>query len=650
MDSLLRRLCAPRSKLVGRVAAGSAALLVAGFAGCTASSSSDQLSPQSGPGNTPDGSAPPVGTGDPDAAPPPQKQGGFDYQAFQTLIQPILDTAAGKGCTASACHGAPGGQAGFALTRQPGINSNEMQANFTAVTNLCNINVPDQSPFYLRATTLHAGGSSAVVSQAQASTILQWIQSASGVVTPPPPTPGTDAGTPPGGANCLAASNFNLGVFSAEVLPILLGQLDYNSPPGQPIAFDGCSRSVCHGTDRGAGTLFISAQNSPQQNLNSFACFIDAKTPSGSPILQCPLNAACPKSPHPGQNVFRNPTDLNYQRVLSYLYATKTVANPIDFAYFARVIEPVFDDPNFGGLGNTGQRTCADTSSCHGVTSPLQAPPNLSNFPMLANASSKQQLLINYWQAANFANFLTPQGSELFLFPTDLISDVTQPYALGIHHPGGIDFGADSKTAAASAQGQAILQWTGGLRPDGNGNQLNWLVAGTYSIANVTEQTTVGNEGTVAPAIFDPDGASQFNNGQWDVLASPNVFVDLNTAFPGAAGGGRAAYAVAYAMNTTSADIQNANITVTSPNAIELFIDGHPIAQASQAGNNTISGIATLPASSAQTPSTRMMVKVFQRAADAQFGFTLNMQTQFNVPLTNTSGELVFRLDSRGGL
>ena len=38
-------------------------------------------------------------------------------------------------------------------------------------------------------------------------------------------------------------------------------------------------------------------------------------------------------------------SDLNYQRVLSYLYSAKTGATPLDFAFFARVVNVIFDDP-----------------------------------------------------------------------------------------------------------------------------------------------------------------------------------------------------------------------------------------------------------------------------------------------------------------
>jgi hypothetical protein len=516
-----------------------------------------------------------------------------------------------------------------------------MTANFNAVTALCNIAVPDQSVFYLQATTAHAGGTSAVVSQAQASTILTWIQHASGapVSTPTPPAGDGGTATSDGGGASTTASSLNLGVFTSEIQPILFGQLDYNVAPGTAVANNGCSRATCHGS--ASNPPNISPTNTPAQNLANFSNFVNTANPSASPILLCPLNdPACPKAPHPGQTVFASQLDKNYQRIASWLYSAQNAASPLDFAFFAREVAPIFSDPASGGI-NGGQRTCADTSSCHGVQAAGQTPPNLSNFPILASQGSKEALLVNYWSAASFANFFAPQGSELFLFPTNLIADVNQPFGTGFPHPGGLDFSPNS------AQAQAILQWVSGLQPDANGSIFNFLVAGTYDATLVTQPTGVGNEATLNPQIFDPDGAQQFNAGQWDVLSSQNKFIDLNAEFPGSAGSGRVAYAVVNAINTTGNDIQLAQVTVQSPNAVLLYV-GQSSSQGSLNGNNTVSLSTTLPAFATAKASTRILVKVLQRAGDAQFGFSLNVVQQNNQPIP--PGELVFRLDSTGGI
>jgi hypothetical protein len=579
---------------------------------------------------------------------------------FATTIQPILDTAGGNGCTNTSCHGAAAGIGGLALTRTPAPGSAQMKANFNAIIALCNLQVPDQSIFYLQATNNHGG---IAVSQAQGTQILDWIQhSASGT------TPTGDAGSGPGSGDAGAApgscptgspgtditSYLNLDYFAGEIQPILFGTVNYNQPPGQPVASDSCGRASCHGS--ATNPLNLSPNNTAATNLHNFGCFVNLANPSSSPILQCPLNtnpALCTakNGVHPGQNVFASEQDLNFQRVASWLYSaqpsasaptgTKGAASPLDFAWYARQVGTIFDDPAFGGQGANGARTCADTNTCHGVSAAGQVPPNLSNFPMLANATTKQAILENYATASGFANFYTAQGSELFLFPTNTVADATQPYATGLPHPGGVDIAVGSATA------QAILTWASGLRPDGNGNVLNWLVAGTYDVAQVTQSTAVGNEATLAPTIFD-QANTNLNGGIWDLFASPNVLVDLTQPF-GAAGTNRVAYAYANVINTTGSAIQ-ANVTVTSPNAVEVWA-GTSVGLGEQAGANTASAVTTFPSYTSGKQTTRLLVKVFQRAGDNQFAFTLNLTNlTTNAPLTNATGELVFRLDPTGGI
>jgi hypothetical protein len=612
-----------------------------------------------------DAAAPPATTdAASDAAPP-----AFDsYHVFATVIEPILDTAGTTGCTNTSCHGAAAGIGGLALTQQPSPGTAQMKANFAAITALCNFQVPDQSIFYTQATNNHGG---IAVSQAQGTQILDWITHSAGTATTPTGDGGTgtggDAGAtadaggpvgpgacPPGSPGADLTSYMNLAYFSSEIQPILFGTVNYNQPPGTPVASDSCGRATCHGS--ATNPLSLSPKNTAATNLHNFGCFVNLASPSASPILQCPLNtnpALCtaPNGKHPGQNVFASEQDLNFQRIASWIYSaqppsgsaagTKGAASPLDFAWYARQVGPIFDDPAFGGEGANGSRTCANTSTCHGVTSVGQIPPNLSNFPILANAATKDTMLANYATASGFANFFTAQGSELFLFPTNVTQDATQPYATGLAHPGGIDITVGSATA------QQILTWAGGLRPDGNGNVLNWLVAGTYDIAQVTQTTAAGVESTLAPTIFD-NANTQLNGGIWDLFASPQANVDLTQPF-GVANVARAAYAYANVINTTGSSIQ-ASVTVSSPNAVEVWV-GTSIGLAEQAGPNTANAVGTFPSFTATKQTTRILVKVFQRAADNQFAFSLNLTNlTTNAPLTNTTGELVFRLDSTGGI
>jgi hypothetical protein len=565
--------------------------------------------------------------------PPPVNANPFDYAVFQTKIQPILDTAAGKGCTNANCHGGPTGQGGMKLNALPGAASPEMQANFNKITAISNLQTPDQSKFYFQATNLHGGGKSAVVTAAEATTILDWIKQAAKNA----PANGGGGVSP----SCVSPDKFNLDVFTTEIQPILFGTLDLNNPGAQRNT-TGCARAACHGADRTGGALVIKESATPATNLQNFACFVNLTNPTSSPMLLCPLNApGCPKTPHPGQNVFLpGAQDLNYQRILSYIYGSKTAATPLDFAFYVRQINTIFNDVN--AVQNGAQnRTCADTLACHGIQSPGQTPPNGSIFAVIANANDKTSQLYNFASAANFTNFITPQGSSLFLFPTDEIANLANPFATGLHHPGGLDFAVDS------VQARAILAWANGLRPDGVGFSNNWLVAGTYAAAQITDTTAIDEIGAT-PAIFDPSGAAQFNGGVWDGLFSPSQIIDLNQTFPQAQNSGRVAYAVAYVLNTTSIDIQ-AQITITSPNAIKLYVGKQPVLQASDATVGA-TGLAVLPAYTNSKSVTRLLLKVFQRANDQRFEFTARFQDQFGTPLTNTTGELVFKLSPDGGI
>jgi hypothetical protein len=566
-------------------------------------------------------------------APPPPSANPFDYAVFQSTIEPILDNAAGKGCNNANCHGAAAGQAGFHLNGAPTAASPEMQANFDAITTRCNLTTPEQSKFYLQATTLHGSGKSAVLTTTEAATVLAWIKAAAATGAT---TGGGTGGTP----SCPSPSNFNVDVFHTNIEPILLGTLDLNNR-GSTLT-SGCARSACHGADRTGGALVIKTSNTSAQNLQNFACFVNIANPTASAILECPLNApGCPKSPHPGQNVFLpGNTDLNYQRILSFLYATKTASTPLDFAFFARQINPIFSDVNSVQNGAQG-RSCTD-SQCHGITAPGQPAPNGSALGILGNAGDPVGLQYNFATASNFTNFIKPSGSSLFLFPTNEIANLANPFATGLAHPGGLDF------AVGSTQANAILAWANGLRPDGVGNNLNWLVAGVYAASQITDLTSI-DEVNVTPQIFDNDGALQFNAGVWDGLFSPVAKLDLAAEFPQAANSGRIAYAVAYVLNTTPADIQ-AQITVVSDNVIKLYVGKNPVLQTANAGGDGAPAFATLPAFANSKSTTRLLLKVFQRAADVNFNFQVKFQDQFGNPLTNTTGELVFLLGPGGGI
>jgi len=557
-----------------------------------------------------------------DQAPPGASP--FDYAVFQQRIQPILDTAEGTGCATAGCHGTGAGN--MVLTAGPAPDSAEMEANFIAVTARTNLDAPEASLLYLKATARHGNGASAVASPDQAVTLLDWIVKAKEAAG--------DGGDP----TCAPIESFNLGVFRDEVFPLLAGDVDLNNP-GSGLSTTGCVRGPCHGTDRGPGTLYLSQALDASQNLRNFSCFVKLTNPSASEILLCPLDApGCRRSPHPGQDVFGGARDLNYQRVLAYLYGSKVQASPLDYAFFVRRINPIFNDLQAVEGGAQG-RSCADAVSCHGVNIVGQAPPNGSNFPIIPNAADPGRMSFNFVSAGNFSNFLNPTQSSLFLYPTNEIANLADnPLATGLPHPGGTDFAVDSQFA------RDIVRWAGGLRPDADGFVRDWLVAGDYAATLITDFTPIDESGST-PRIFDAAGGS-FNSGEWDGLFADDRNVDLNRAFPRDGTNGRIAYAVAYLVNTTSLDI-TAQVTIDSPNAARLYVGNTLVAQSD--GGQT-SAIAAVPSFGTAATPTRLMIKLLQRAGDQEFEFTLQLRDELGNLLTDTTGELVIVLGPEGGI
>jgi hypothetical protein len=131
----------------------------------------------------------------------------------------------------------------------------------------------------------------------------------------PPHRPPPDASEPPPG--CADVAQFDLGVFEDEIMPILTGEVDLNDPGAGHV---GCTRTECHGRDRGPDHLFLKASDTAANNLSRFVCFVDLDDAPASQMLVCPLNdPGCVAYPHPGPAIFTGDDDLNYQRVLSYV-------------------------------------------------------------------------------------------------------------------------------------------------------------------------------------------------------------------------------------------------------------------------------------------------------------------------------------------
>lgn len=551
---------------------------------------------------------------------PPPGASPYDYAVYQSTIQPALER-----CSGGACHGS--GAGGFTLKAQPVAGSAEMEANFIAVTSRGNLSAPEKSAIYVRATVQHAGGASKTIDEVQNKALLKWIADAKVAAgSNPEPT-------------CAPIAKFNLGVFRSEVLPVLNGDLDLNAPGGVGRGA-GCMSSACHGIERGPGTLSLVPTAAPEQILQRFACFVNLTSPSSSEILACPLNNPnCRRYPHPGQDVLGGANDLNYHRLLAFLYGAKSDKSPLDFAFFVRKINPIFSDLNAVQEGAQG-RSCADTNACHGVSIVGQTPPNGSDFGVIPAASTLDRLTFNFVSATGFTNFLSPQESSLFLYPTDEIANrAAHPFATGLPHPGGADFAVDSTFA------RAILQWAAGLRPDRDGFQRNWLVLGDFPATQIADQTLV-NESSIIPSIFDRSGGS-FNRGEWDGLFADTPTVDLGVAFPRSATSGRVAYAVSYVTNTVPRSIL-AQLVVTTTNPVRIYVDGLLVSQNTASGGT--SAFLNLGPSGASAKPVRIMIKLLQRENDPQFSFSAQLRDENGVVLTDTSRELVFTLGPNGGI
>ncbi|WP_394839361.1 hypothetical protein LVJ94_20965 [Pendulispora rubella] len=591
-------------------------------------------------------------SGDPAIDGPEEDAGGggvgptsyFDYAVFREKIQPALDKAEETGCTAQACHG--GGAGGFTLVAAPAAESDDEKANFekmtdyTSATKKVDLDVPNNSEVYKRANpaTGRHGGGSKKFTEDQTGDLLRWIQAAKAAKDAAEPTPGQpgDAGVPQGNG-CVPVGQFNVGAFQSDILPILTGDKDYNVPD-QVGNGNGCAGGTCHGQDK-PGALTIKKGASAADNLKSFACYVNSTNPVQSQILICPLGKNnCKKSPHPGNAVFRNATDLNYQRLLSFLYATKTATTPLDFAFFARQVAPIFESTQ-----TLGSRPCAETTACHGVTEETQAPPNGSHFPMVAGASDKPRLLFSFNSAANFTSFLEARDSYLFLYPTNLIADpAASPFATGRNHTGG------KLINASSVEADNILTFARGLRLVGDGFNTNWLLGGDYpGINNIDQQTSVpGKEETITPSIFDKQGTRTFQGDIWDGFFSRSTFINLNERFQRNVQIDRAAFAAAYVVNLTTNDI-SAKITVRSPNELKLYVDQQEAVKDETIESTQI--VANLTAPKADKKSTRILLKMLQRAGGTnQFGFSLLITDRDGNKIPEK--DIVIKLSPDGGI
>lgn len=441
---------------------------------------------------------------------------------------------------------------------------------------------------------------------------------------------------------CAPAEIFDLDVFYGEIMPLLEGTVDYNDPEEGSV-FTGCARAACHGNDRGPGTLHIDPAASPADNLDSFRCFVNQQNPAASQALLCPLNLpGCQARPHPGADIFFGLDDLNYQKLLAYILAAKNGAAPLDFAFFVRKLNPMFNDENAVMDGIIGL-TCA-SPGCHAAVTG-QRPDSGANFGILREATAPADLFLNYAEAVKFVYTPEAPQSSLLMYPTNEVANRSNAAATGLDHPGGQCFGIDAPEAID------LLEFVGGLRPDSQGFLRHFLVAGLFPATDVTDEVVAGGDEAVTPRIFERSGQPlQYNQGQWDLHSSASESIDFLQAFSVVDGEEHTALAAAYVLNTTTRDLRVV-ISVQSENDVMVFAGAAPgsIDQAIGRDGAGVSLTTSVPAFASSRELKRLLVKAHQRPGDATFGFTIQFSDDNGNLLTSATRELVFALGGEGG-
>lgn len=575
----------------------------------------------------------------------PEEQVDFyDYEVFKTDVQPAINAA---NCSAgTGCHAAPATAArGFILIPNATAEA-DMDANYDSVKtriSLQNLDDPTDALFYFNAVTPHAGGVSTQIAAGDRAAVEAWIQAAI--------TAFDNSAIPDTG--CADPALLDVRVFEDDILPILRGEVDLNNRNDDGTA-TGCTRGPCHGRPIPGGMSLIPTAPIEEQ-LANFACFVNLASPSSSPVVQCPQNLlGCPKYPHPGDKVFDDADDLNYQALLSFLFSTSNTNNiPLDLAFFARRVNPTFDDVNAVDAG-AQNRTCASTDACHGVQAEGLVPPNGSNFGIIPNAGNNLNVLkINFVEAAAFTNFIEANQSSLFLYPTGQIFNEDNPAATGLLHPGcnsevgGGCFPIDSVFATN------MLTFAAGLTPDPNtGDQLNWLIAGDFQgIVDIDDNTPV-DEDNERPALFDRSGGQELA-GRWDavffdeaVAVNGEQVVDVNAFLDGVAGNGRAAFANAYVFNATAVR-QELKFVLTSVNDTRIYV-GNSIAEGDAGETVTLTTFLEPSRAGEQPEILRVLVKLFEEVGQQELNFNLKILDENNQPFD--AQEIIIKLNDAGSI
>lgn len=399
-----------------------------------------------------------------------------------------------------------------------------------------------------------------------------------------------------------------------------------------------CGTSGCHLAPAGRDSAYevwpATAGPCPEvQSFQSFYHRVDFRVdPASSPLLR-KLDGTDPHTPSFADSPLL--AELRAFVDAGHVEYTGAVAPDalLDFAFFARKIDPMFNDPD-AVQGGTLDLTCA-TQGCHGP--PEDEPDSGTNLVVIPAATDPADLFTNFVAASRFVHAPAPDRSSLLLYPTNLVADTSNPSATGLEHPGGACFALDDPQAAD------LFKFTGGLRPSSQGFLQDFLVAGLFAATDVTDQA-LSMEQTVEPAIFDASGQDeQYHQGLWDGYFSPGEIIDLRQAFQVEDAPDRLAYAVAYAANTTASALDIV-VSVDSANDVALFVgEDSGVGRDGQG----VSVSASLPPFADGKDVTRIMLKVFQQPGETTFGFDMQLTDDNGNLLTDATRELVFVLSPR---
>jgi hypothetical protein len=105
---------------------------------------------------------------------------------------------------------------------------------------------------------------------------------------------------------------------------------------------------------------------------------------------------------------------------------------------------------------------------------------------------------------------------------------------------------------------------------------------------------------------------------------------------------------VSYVLNTQSQDL-DVVLSVDSPNALQIYVDGLRAGQKAAGGGPAIADLTLKPAGTTAA-SSRITIKILQLAAEPAITFKARFTDRHGTPLTLNTKELVFTLGLHGGL